>query len=495
MTVTQISTSPAVELSQEDFFLLRDIIESRAGIYIERSLWDSLKDKVGIRLVQGHFSKFQEYCDYLITLDGEEEFQELLNAITVHETYFFRDSWQFDFIKRNIIPEIIQRKMALNCKRVVKIWSAGCSTGEEPYSIAIISSELEELLKDFRLEILATDVSSKALKKAKGGIYGKRSIREIPRGYLEKYFTRSGDEYHLHKEIKNVVTFFQLNLAQEPFPVKDMGEQDIVLCKNVLIYFNPDNVKKVLHNLYQCIDKKGYLFTGGAESLFHLSHEFQLRERKNVFYYTKGKVSPESSESPKELMVIPQPKIFPARLKDISPDRSSEKRPREENPLTTSLRYIRTGEYEEAKKILNIILKNNTNHTEALIFLGYIHTCLSEFEEAFSVCYDLLRTDPLSVESHFILGLIYKYKEETDNALTHFRKATYLQPNLPLAHYYLGELYLNKGDKFNAAKKYKNALTVFQNSMGEEEDILNSIYGETELRQILYICQQRLKTL
>ena len=461
MTGTRISNSPAVELSQEDFLLLRDVIESRTGIYLERSLWDSLRYKVGIRLVQGHFSKFKEYCDCLITVDGEEEFQELLNAITVPETYFFRDSWQVDFIKRNIIPEIVQRKMALNCKRVVKIWSAGCSTGEEPYSIAIISSELEEPLKDFRLEILATDVSGKALKKAKRGIYGKRSVREVQRGYLEKYFTRSGDEYHLHKEIKNMVTFSPLNLAQEPFPVKDMGEQDLILCKNVLIYFRPDTVKKVLHNLYQCMDKKGYFFTGGAESLFHLSHEFQLRERKNVFYYTREKVSPESSERPKEFVVIPQPKISPARRKDISLDRSSTERPREENPLTTSLRYIRAGEYEEA----------------------------------FSVCYDLLRKDPLSVEGHFLLGLIYKYKEETDNALTHFRKATYLQPNLPLAHYYLGELYLTKGNKFNAAKKYKNDLTAFQNSMGVGEDFLNSVYGETELRQILYICQQRLKTL
>jgi len=221
VTGTRISNSPAVELSQEDFLLLRDVIESRTGIYLERSLWDSLRYKVGIRLVQGHFSKFKEYCDCLITVDGEEEFQELLNAITVPETYFFRDSWQVDFIKRNIIPEIVQRKMALNCKRVVKIWSAGCSTGEEPYSIAIISSELEEPLKDFRLEILATDVSGKALKKAKRGIYGKRSVREVQRGYLEKYFTRSGDEYHLHKEIKNMVTFSPLNLAQEPFPVKD----------------------------------------------------------------------------------------------------------------------------------------------------------------------------------------------------------------------------------------------------------------------------------
>lgn len=291
MIGTRISNSPAVELSQEDFFLLQDIIESRTGIYIERSLWDSLKDKVSIRIVQRHFSKFKEYCDYLITVDGEEEFQELLNAITIPETYFFRDSWQVDFIKRNIIPEIIQRKMALNCERVVKIWSAGCSTGEEPYSIAIISSELEELLKDFRLEILATDVSGKALKKAKRGIYGKRSIREIPGGYLEKYFTRSGDEYHLHKEIEDMVTFSLLNLAQEPFPVKDMGEQDIVLCKNVLIYFRPDTVKKVLHNLYQCIDEKGYLFTGGAESLFHLSHEFQLRERK-MFFIIPRKKSP-----------------------------------------------------------------------------------------------------------------------------------------------------------------------------------------------------------
>lgn len=196
-------------------------------------------------------------------------------------------------------------------------------------------------------------------------------------------------------------------------------------------------------------------------------------------------------------MVMPKPRIFPAPPKDIPPDRSSTERPREENPLTTSLRYIRAGEYEEAKKTLNLILKDNTNHshTEACIFLSYIHTCLSEFEEAFTVCYDLLRKDPLSAEGHFLLGLIYKYKEETDNALTHFRKATYLQPNLPLAHYYLGELYLAKGDKLNAAKKYKNALTVFQNSMGVGEDLLNSVYGETELRQMLYICQQRLKAL
>lgn len=501
MIVTNASTNSAIELSLEDFFLLQDLIENRSGIHLERSLWDSLRSNVSIRIAQRNFTGFKEYYNCLLTNGGEEEFQELLNTITVHETYFFRDPWQFDFIKTNIIPEIIQKKIGSRLKRVLKIWSAGCSTGEEPYSIAMTLLELKELLMDFKLEILATDVSTKALKKAKEGIYGKNSFRNTERRYLEKYFTLSGGNYHLHEEVKNMVNFSLLNLVNDPFPIEDMRGHDIILCKNVIIYFRPDSAREVLHNLYQCLAEKGYLFTGAAESLFHLSHAFQLQEKENVFYYIKEKHPAESGERVdrkhlgKILLTTPLPKISPPSPKPISRECTKTDPVREEDPISASLRHIGGGEYEKAKEILNLILNDNTNYTEASVLLSYVYICLGKLEDALSICHDLLEADPLSVEGHLLSGLIYKDKEETDKALMEFKKAIYLQPNLALAHYYLGELYLANGNKVNAAKEYKNALTVFTHGMGQEKNVLNSVYSKTELRQILYICQQNLKPL
>jgi chemotaxis protein methyltransferase CheR len=206
---------------------------------------------------------FKEYLDFIEYDNSLNEFSEMINALTTNKTEFFRDAHHFDYIRAEILPKIRSNK--------VRVWSAGCSTGEEPYSLAVTLKEYYRE-SDTDIRILATDISSDVLESAKEGIFEKKKVRHISPLVREKYFTyhRSPESFYKVKpDIKTNITFARLNLM-DAWPMK--GPFDIIFCRNVMIYFNKTIQARLINRFWRYLGKDGYLFIGHAESLIGLDH-------------------------------------------------------------------------------------------------------------------------------------------------------------------------------------------------------------------------------
>lgn len=276
-----------MELPLEYFIKLRDLIYERTGISYEENKIYYVKKRLQMRMDQGQFQRIEEYIKFLKHLDRNgREFQELMNLLTVNETYFFREFSQLQVFAEACLPEVIARKEKEG-KRSLKIFCAGCSTGEEAYTLAII---LREMLEDFpRWDVLvkAADIDENVLVNARKGIYDQRSVKDVPPAYLRNYFTKPGPgQYALNQEVKDLVLFEHLNLMDRR-ALRLEENYDFVFCRNVLIYFDDISRKQVVDKFYTILNQGGFIFLGHAESLSRITTAFKIRRMDEHIVYQK----------------------------------------------------------------------------------------------------------------------------------------------------------------------------------------------------------------
>jgi chemotaxis protein methyltransferase CheR len=257
---------------------LSQLIEDYCGLRFSDRL-SILKEKISDRLEQLGLSHW-EYCRYLQTTP--DEWNELIHLLTINETYFYREENQLNECCCHILPKI--RK---HINRPIRIWSAACSTGEEPYTLAMLIHETGLFLPG-AVEIIATDIDKKVLEKAKRGWYhkGAFSFRRIPTHLFEKYFTEKDGGYQINYSIKRMVKFKQLNLLDEENVAK-IGEVDVIFCRNVLIYFDKEKTQRVIRSLVKNLTHGGYLFLGHAETVADGDAGLKLVNSNKCIYYRK----------------------------------------------------------------------------------------------------------------------------------------------------------------------------------------------------------------
>ncbi len=274
-------------ISDEEFVLLRDFIYQQTGIYIADNRKYLLETRLTNRLKSLGLNSFNEYY-YFLKYDPErkKELEKLYSVITTNETCFFRNPPQLEVFQNKILPEIIQK---VRISRKLRLWSAGCSTGEEPYTLAIILHEvLKAELPRWDIKITANDISIDVLRAAERGIYGEYSLRLTPPHIRSKYFTQIGEgKYQIKQEIKRLVKFRQINLVDR-FQVKQIEKSHVVFCRNVIIYFDEEAKKKVINLIYDNLLDGGYLFLGHSESLHNLSRAFTPKYYPGTIVYKKG---------------------------------------------------------------------------------------------------------------------------------------------------------------------------------------------------------------
>lgn len=271
---------------------IRDLIYQVAGIFHPDSKLYFLQDRCKRRMTAKGIASLQEYLDTLtIKADRERELQMLLNEITVGETSFFRNQPQLDALRKFILPELMREKERLGYRRL-RIWSAGCSTGEEPYTLAmILLEELQTRPANWQIEIIATDINEKSLAKARQAQYAAYSLRNVSRVLLEKYFTVTEDGQYLVQEAPRALVSFQhLNLLDERRLMFLRG-LDVILCCNVLIYFDAESKRRMIQHFYSMLQPHGYLFLGHAESLFGINDDFRLVHYPGATAYARSKRS------------------------------------------------------------------------------------------------------------------------------------------------------------------------------------------------------------
>lgn len=272
-----------IPLEIDVFRLLRDLIRDYCGIYFDDDSRYLLEKRLSRRVRNHHFSNFRDYYRFLLyDKNKEEELNSIIDILTVNETYFFREENQLKAFSEEILPELRESKRN---KRQLKIWSAGCSTGEEPYTIAMLLIEKGYFI-GWDIEIFGSDINHRVLQIARNGIYKKNSFRNTENFYIKKYFTEENEFFRISDIVKQYVNFSHLNLL-DPVKTKIVGIMDVIFCRNVLIYFDKQSRKKVIDMFYERLWEGGYLLLGHAESLINLSTAFTLKHFKYDMVYQK----------------------------------------------------------------------------------------------------------------------------------------------------------------------------------------------------------------
>lgn len=271
-------------LSSDAFHAIRSVIHDFCGIYFEDNKQYLLESRVFLRMQAVRVRSTDEYLR-LLHGDGEGgELSALVNAVTNNETYFFRHPAHLKLLAESIIPEIIRRKTEVGIPRV-RIWSAACSSGDEAYSLAILVREkLQPRFPRAMIEIVATDIDTNVLQSARRARYSDYAVRNVPPEYLDRYFTLEDGRFILDRTVREMVRFKQLNLLDKG-SMQRMNAFDIILCANVLIYFDVSARRHVLDLLHQSLDPGGYLFVGFSETLYGMSERFvPVRHDRSMFY-------------------------------------------------------------------------------------------------------------------------------------------------------------------------------------------------------------------
>jgi chemotaxis protein methyltransferase CheR len=397
--------------------------------------------------------RLQSCTDYLTYLkrhgETRHELQKLLRFLTVGETHFFRYQAHFDALK--------ERLLQTPPDRAIRIWSAGCSTGEEAYSIAI---SIMETLPDWRsrdIRILATDINLQSLARAREGGYTAWSVRTTGQHHLERFFDRREDCFVIKEEVKRLVQFQHMNLASTSWDrlETEFKELDAVFCRNVLIYFSPEAAAGMVQRIAGTLKPMGQLFLGHAESLLQRSPELQIIRREESYYYLKG----EPSRGGEPLQEPQPPRLRPL----ASPPKAAVP------PLTVAdaRNLLEAGELDTAHRLLNLLLATAPEQTDALILKGFIEVSQGNLQEALASCNRAIGTDDLNPEAYFLKGVALEGCGCFVEAADQYRKALLLDHDFIMPRFHMGRLHLTFGRGREAAREIRNIIRILERCSDE----------------------------
>jgi chemotaxis protein methyltransferase CheR len=272
-------------LPREVFRLLREVIYEYSGLFFDDDATFLVQRRLLPRLEALSLSDFADYYRYIRAATPETrraELDEIVERVTTNETYFFREGYQLAAFKDEILPQLFQRQQ--RGKRLT-VWSAGCSTGEEAYTIAILLLE-SGLFSEWETRVFGSDISRKVLQTARKAQYSRASFRTTEPRFLRRYFREIDGRHQVRDEARQLVSFGQINLFDEPMTAI-VGEVDVIFCRNVLIYFNAESRRKVIETLHRKLARGGYLLLGHSESLINVTTAFELVHLKNDMVYRK----------------------------------------------------------------------------------------------------------------------------------------------------------------------------------------------------------------
>jgi len=273
------------DLKADEFISFRDYIHQKSGLFFAENKIYLVRNRLENRMNKLGLSNFIDYFHLLKYSSNQNEFNSLMNVLTTNETSFFRNTPQIQVFADEVLPLLLKAKKKSG-NNSIRIWSAGCSTGEEPYTLAMVLKEKVPNLHNYKVEILANDISLDVLKAAGRGIYNKLSLRTTPNFYKTRYFVKKEDVFHLDTAIKSMVNFSHINMIDR-VKMSLVKNMDIIFCRNVSIYFSEEVKKIVTRQFYDSLAGSGYYFIGHSESLHGITKAFKLVYFKNGLVYQK----------------------------------------------------------------------------------------------------------------------------------------------------------------------------------------------------------------
>lgn len=482
---------------------LIQLITTMTGLHIRPQDYGTFSQKIGRRVQQLHLSSWDEYYHLLTAANTESrtEWSELIPLLTTTETYFFRDRGQFKLLREVILPELIAARKS---SKTLRLWSAGCSTGEEAYSLAILVQQLLPDWQNWLIEIIGTDVNKVALQRARNGVYSHWSFRMVDPEIQSTYFCRQGQNWLINPATKSMVRFLKLNLVSDNFinAIASHGQIDLILCRNVFVYFEKPYIVQVLRKFYQVLRPGGYLMTAHAEIQGLLPDEFQAHVFPESVIYQREKPTQNLSLSPSNdslnpqslpLSPLPNPPYYNHNGSRLSSPSKNPTYPRE-NPqrnylstlsivpppvpaiptaseqaiaisksLEEAKKLINQKAYNEALKKVQEFVANHPPNFDAHYLMAKIYADRGQHEEAILECQKALEIDSLSIEPYYILLHIYQEKGDGETAKIFAKRIIYLSDvsaSSICAHIELANVYEREGNLLKAKKLYSTALSL-----------------------------------
>lgn len=436
---------------------LSEFVAARLGLHFPKQRWGDLERGVRAAAQEDGDSAVDAYLQRLLTATPcSDMVAALANHLTVGETYFFRERRSFDQLEEKVMHDVIGGRHQKG--RHLNIWSAGCATGEEPYSVAILLSRMIPDLKDWKISILATDLNSRSLQKAGDGVYSGWSFRSTPAWIRSAYFTVTSDGlWAIVPDIKKMVRFARLNLVADDYtaPFDSAGTFDVILCRNVLMYFTPEAARRAVCRLHGALAPGGWLIVGYAETSHALFSEFDAVGFPESAIYRK---------LPGERSVVT--KCSPAR---------SDKTAALPGP---HLALARPGEPEAVSSETSAPIPAPSNRAaEAALKRARLLADQRRLREALGWCDSAIRIDKMDADSHYLRAAILQEQGFFEEASLALRRAIYANPEFVLAHFALGSLAMRQRRPKISQKCFENALDLLRKY--QQEDVLPSAHDLT----------------
>lgn len=463
-----MKTMPA-EISRETLARLSEYLKTQMGLYFPEKRWGDLRKKMARAMKDFDYQDLSGFIEWLVSSPrSRREIEILASHLTISETYFWREPRVFEALVEQVLPGLI--RVREKGERRLRIWSAGCASGEEPYSIAIALRRLLPVPEDWRITILATDINPGILSRAMAGVYGEWSFRGLPKRLKEEYFHRKEDgRFEILSEIRKMVTFTYLNLVEDlyPSPLNNTNAMDLIFCRNVLMYFTPERAVQVGQRLYNSLVDGGWLMVGASELSHQLFPQFASVHFPGTIVYRKdtGKSRPAEVFRLKEIS-SPPPLRESTRIQVV--ESASPKQATSIETLDRSVpgRDKAAPDKQEGEEATC----DTTLKIRALADQGRL-------AEALSACDEALAADKLDPEIHYLRAIILQEQNREDEAIASLKRALYLDPNFVPAHFAIGNLMLRRGNVRAAKKSFENVLALL--SACRAEDILPEFEGLT----------------
>lgn len=392
--------------------------------------------------------------------------QVLASQLTTGETYFFRDKPAWTALTENILPELIRSRRD---EQRLRFWSAGCCTGEEPYSLAILLQQLLPDLRDWRVTITATDINPLFLKKAEAGSYGEWSFRDAPPLLKQEYFNRNAEGRHvILPEIRQMVNFSYLNLVDDVYPSleTDTNAMDLILCRNVLMYFTPPQIDKVIANLRHALVDGGWLAVSPSESVRALFPNFINVDFPGAILFKKNDAPPQAEPLPEDAAALLQSALsdIEASPSDVSQAplcnqaEDAGKTPAQPYAITAAQELYRQGRYAETANALLAALADHPPEPRLLSMLARSLANQGDLEDAQAWCERWIASDKMDPAGHYLRALVLCERGDLAPARDSLQHAIYIDPEFVLAHFALGNLERACGKLQKADRHFFTAL-------------------------------------
>ncbi|WP_417581121.1 CheR family methyltransferase [Nitrincola sp.] len=438
----------------------KTLIYNHCGLVLEGIAEDRLNKALNQAVTRLGCQNLQQY--YRLLESNSEQFEQLISALTVNETYFFREPDQIALFTNQLIPRLLARQS----RRPLRILSAGCSSGEEPYSLAMALDTVYGEQRRQLFKIDAGDVDRQILTKARQGIYSLFSFRSMDPVLQQRYFRPLQRNYQLVDEIRESINFLPLNL-KAPLSPQGLEGYDLIFCRNVSIYFDPETRQMIHQRFYDVLNENGILLLGSSETLGNDLGVFELVEEHGHYYFIKGEAyrppfsqaiswSSLHSASTTAVQATKEPSSHPEPLTPLAPIVATSallNLP----PLDHIRQLVQEGEREKASELLDkhLSVQNQPVAVGVLLLKSWLLLNQRAFHAADELLDQVLHEDPWSVDGLLLKGLNAKWQHRLQEACDWFRKVTYTCPECWPAHYYLAETYRAQEHDAAAIKAYQ----------------------------------------